>query len=380
MSVLNTSEREDLRETSRRLLETAAPLDAARKGAESGSARSGSWEQMAELGWLAMLTPERCGGLGWGYADAEVILSELGRLCVAGPYVGTGIVAPAVLRTLPEGEAVDRLLTDLASGSRNATVSVVSPAALGGACLSARRLDDSWQLEGEISGVLDLPDADVVLVPVTTEDGPALFVVDGTQPGVSVRAQTTTDTTRRLGTLRLDQVVLPAPALLALGHPAEVATKAGLESLHLAIAIDAAAGAQRAHELALEYSRQRRQFGRQIGAFQIIKHRLANQYLLATSAAISARSAARALDHDPAPEFAVSTAKAYASEAYARVANDAVLVHGAIGFTWEHDLHIYLKRALLDRELGGPPAWHQLRALAIRADLREQPAIHAGQA
>jgi len=379
MSVLSPSERADLRETSRRLLEAAAPLDAARRAAESGSARGGSWEQMAELGWLAMLTPERCGGLGWGYTDAEVILSELGRLCVAGPYVGTGVLAPAVLRTLPEGETVDRLLTNLASGERTATVSLTAPA-LGGAGLSAQRLGDGWQLDGEIAGVLDLPDADVVIAPTTTDDGAVLFVVDVATSGVSVQAQPTTDTTRRLGTLRLDQVVLPDTAVLALGHAAEVATKIGLECLHLAIAIDAAAGTRRVHELAVDFSLRRQQFGRPIGAFQVVQHRLADQYLLATSAAISARTAARALDSDPASQFAVSTAKAYATEAYARVANDAVLVHGAIGFTWEHDLHIYLKRALLDRELGGPPSWHRLRALAIRADLREWPAVHAGQA
>jgi alkylation response protein AidB-like acyl-CoA dehydrogenase len=119
------------------------------------------------------------------------------------------------------------------------------------------------------------------------------------------------------------------------------------------------------HELTLDYARQRHQFGRPIGAFQVIKHRLADQYLDVERAAVSAETAAIALD-GPAAAFAVSTAKAVGTAAYARIAHDAVLLHGAIGFTWEHDLHLYLKRALLDRELGGAPSWHRLRALAIR--------------
>jgi alkylation response protein AidB-like acyl-CoA dehydrogenase len=365
MPVLSPSELHDLRRTCREVLDDVSPMSVTRTGATSALGYdSETWRNLADLGWLAALVPEQQGGLAWGFPEVAAILGELGRHCVPGPYVSTGVLAPTLLSRLTDADAADRLLGELATGEHTVAVALGTPAAVTNTVI-ARQQGGSWRLDGSVEGVLDLPHATVVLTSAMTDQGPGVFALDLSEHAGSVEAQPTVDQTRSLGTLRLEQADVAATAALAVGSAAAEAIAAAQESLYLAIACDAAAGARRVHELALGYSVERRQFGRVIGSFQAIKHRLADQYLLIECAEVSAHTAAEAMDR-PGPEFAVSTAKAYATDAYCRVAHDAVLLHGAIGFTWEHDLHIYLKRALLDRELGGAPSWHRLRALGIR--------------
>jgi alkylation response protein AidB-like acyl-CoA dehydrogenase len=310
-----------------------------------------------------VLIDEDLGGLGWGYGEAAIVLSELGRLCVPVPFVGTAILAPVALKAVPRTAQTEMLCRELAAGKRTATVAL--PSLDADIDVEAEFIDDQWFLHGTVSSVLDLPHADVVLVPVRTTDGVALFAVDVRTPGVSVTEQPTVDTTRDLGTLHMNDVTLSLSAALAGGTLVSDSVLAAQDALAFSLACDAAAGAARVHEMTLDYAQQRHQFGRPIGAFQVVKHRLADQHLGSERAEVSIETAAAALG-GPAGALSVSTAKAVSTDAYARIAHDAVLLHGAIGFTWEHDLHIYLKRALLDRELGGTPPWHRLRALALR--------------
>ena len=375
MSTLSSDERSELRALCRDVLTSAAPLTN-RDGSDAVAVSTSIWPTMVGLGWPGVLVDEAHGGLGWGFTETAIVLTELGRVCAFAPFVGTAILLPVALAELPESPGREAMLSGIAAGVCVGTVAVSAPASPTND-VRARATSQGWRLDGVVTDVVDLGAAAVVLVPVDSPDGPALFAVEVGAPGVDVEVQPTTDASRSLGTLRLQEVAIAESARLASGRSAEAARSAAQEGLFFALACDAAGGAQRVHEMTLEYAKQREQFGQPIGSFQVIKHRLVDQYLLVESATVGVESAAKELDGTGAVDggsaaLTVSTAKAFATDAYVRVAHDAVLLHGAIGFTWEHELHRYLKRAMLDRELAGSPAWHRLRALSERNQIAQR--------
>jgi alkylation response protein AidB-like acyl-CoA dehydrogenase len=370
---------DELRNACRELLTARRPVDQLNRRADDGP-DDALWTELVALGWAGILVPEHAGGLGWSWPQAVVVAEELGRVLAAVPFLSTALVAGEVLRSLPRSETIDELLAAIASGHQTVAVAGHHPTTGSassdwhpGTDLSVAADGAAVRLDGSVPHVLDAGTADALLVVARTPAGPQLLHLALDQPEVTVSETPGIDGTRQLGTVRV------AGALATALCPPEAAAATALrmlDAMALGVAADASGGAAAVHEQSVAYAKERVQFGRPIGAFQAIKHRLADLYLLVQASSAAVAGAARDRGgSDDLPGAGASLAYSYATDAYAQVAGDGILVHGAIGFTWEHHLHRYLKRAKLDQHLAGPPAWHRDRHLAeaLRA-LTPEPA------
>ncbi|HLM64597.1 MAG TPA: acyl-CoA dehydrogenase [Acidimicrobiales bacterium] len=323
------------------------------------------WTELAQLGWLGLAVAESDGGQGYGYAEVAVILEELGRAVAPGPMLPT-VWAAAAIGDRGADALAPRLLHDLGSGRR------VGAVALGGAigatgATGATGGHGRLRLSGGTGPVLCGLIADVVVVPVTLEGVERWALVDGDV--VTATALDALDPTRRLA--RLD--VADAPATLVPGL-----TRARVESVGIALAAaECAGGAAWCVDTAAAHARDRRQFGRPIGQFQAVKHRCADMLVHLEQVRAVAWDAAAALDcggrESPEAALSAAAAGAIALEAFAAVAKDCIQVLGGIGFTWEHDAHLYLRRALALRQLfGGAAPWRAATARAALDGVRRQ--------
>ncbi|MBG6090827.1 acyl-CoA dehydrogenase family protein [Actinomadura viridis] len=330
----------------RRLMETAEGYDPA------------VWAQMAgQLGLQGLAVPEELGGAGFGMREVAVVMEEMGRALVCSPYLSSSVLAATAL--LASGDAGRAWLPGIADGTTRATLAWSEGDGWdpGAVATTAREYGGGWVLDGTKSYVLDGHTAGVVLVTARAGDGPALFAVDGDAPGFTRTPLPTLDQTRRLARLDLDGV----PARLVLPE-AGAALERALDTAAVALAAEQLGGARRMLEMTVEYAKVRRQFGRPIGGFQAIKHRCADMFVLVESACSAVAHAAAVADERPEElPAAAALAKAYCSDAYFEVAGEAIQIHGGIGFTWEHDAHLYFKRARSSQELFGPPARHRRR-------------------
>lgn len=348
-------------ETVRTRSDTAAGFDAA------------VWQRMASLGWPALLVPEVLGGMGASLADAAVVARELGAHAALTPFLSTAVLAATALTAGGAAPFTD-LLGSLADGTAYATAAITGPSGGPGVSslgVSGRPENGGWLLSGEAYFVPDLVSADYLVVAAVTPLGePLLVLTPSVVSGVMRTAVELIDRTRRAGTLYLNDVHVGREAVIAHGEAAARLLDTMFVQANVILAADAVGAAARALDLALAYARQRVQFGRPIGSFQAIKHKLADMFLLVESATTAIDQAAEHADRDLSARR-VASAVSYAQEAAVRVAGDAIQVHGGIGFTWEHDCHILLKRALLDEAMLGGPAYFRGRivsALLERAD------------
>ncbi|TAM64457.1 acyl-CoA dehydrogenase family protein [Mycobacterium sp.] len=326
------------------------------------------WQTVAELDLLGLLVPEQFGGVGAGLPEIAVVLHEIGRRTVPLPIVSSAVLAPTALLHGDNQSLAAEMLPALATGERRAAVVVGGPdgeltPAVWALKWGERRGD--YVLNGVAGFVLDAPGADDLIVAARGEDGLLVAAVDAREAAVIAAA--TTDRTRRLGTVTLDGAAVPAARVLARGDAAGALVARVQAVAAFAIACDAVGLAERTMERTASYAQVRQQFGRAIGSFQAIKHKCAD---MAVAVECSRAALSLALDalrgrpdeqDGPADVAAVSTAKAYACDAAVTVCGDAIQAHGGIGFTWEHDAHLWLKRALLDRALFGSPSWHRRR-------------------
>ncbi|MCB0934547.1 MAG: acyl-CoA/acyl-ACP dehydrogenase [Mycobacterium sp.] len=354
---------DDLREMVRDVLDERASSEAARAVLDTPHGYdNGLWQTVAELDLLGLLVPEDFGGAGAGLAEMSVLLEELGRRTVPLPVVGSAVLAPTALLGGADRTAAVELLPALVSGQERAAV------VMGGA--AGQQDPATWALtwserggrrilDGVSGFVLDAPGADHLVVVARGPEGLLVCVVDAAAATITPIAAT--DQTRRLATVSFDAVVVPAGRVVALGGEA-AAPVARLQSVAaFAMACDALGAAARATQESAEYAKVRRQFGRPIGSFQAIKHMCADMAVAVETGRAAVGLALDELVTGDAPTAAVSTAKAYVGDAAVRVCTDAVQAHGGIGFTWEHDAHLWLKRALLDRALFGSSSWHRRR-------------------
>jgi alkylation response protein AidB-like acyl-CoA dehydrogenase len=316
------------------------------------------WREMAELGWTGLALPEEWGGQGLGIVELAVLFEELGYALAPSPLLSATVVGLALSRCASDDQR-ERYLRPLAEGTRRGTPAlfdVGSTATPGAFKLEAKADGDGVVLDGEKTLVLDAAGADFFLV--SSADGHR-HLVEADADGVTVTPEVTVDPTRRLSSVRLDGVrVATADTLPAEGHKYESV----LDRVCVALAAESTGIAQRTMEMAVEYAKDRQQFGRPIGAYQAVSHRCA-QMLLETENSRSAVYGA-AWAADAAPEgllLAASIAKAYASDAGWRVPDASIQVHGGIGFTWEHDLHFFLKRGRSNAALFGDAKWHRER-------------------
>ncbi|MGH3909427.1 MAG: acyl-CoA dehydrogenase family protein [Pseudonocardiaceae bacterium] len=355
---------DDLRSSVRKLLSVRSGSAAVLARCESADPYDLElWQTMtAELGLAGLLVPEEYGGAGAGAREAAVVAEELGRSVAPVPFLGSAVLATATALACPEP---DTLLTQLAAGERTATLAVPLCTAPD-AAFPERVRAEAGALHGRVSSVVDLDAADAVLVPAHDGDGPALYVVDLPAPDARVDPVISLDLTRRIADLTLDgapgrRVAAGAGAVSALR--AALTTGAGLlasEQLGLAEWCLAAA---------VDFTRTRYQFGRPVGSFQALKHRMADVWAEITTARAVARAAADALAtgaEDTA--VLVAVAAAYCSDVAVHAAEECLQLHGGIGMTWEHPVHLYLARAKTSQIALGTPDQHRT-TLATLLDL-----------
>jgi alkylation response protein AidB-like acyl-CoA dehydrogenase len=331
------------------------------------------WARLgSELGVLGMSVPESDGGVGGTLIDQAVAVEQLGAVLACGPLFGTVYLAIPALVASSEGI---ELLGPLMEGTRTAAFAVDDDAGAfdpASVAVEAVRADAGWTLTGTVERVVDAGAADLLLVAAIGPDGPGLFAVQADSLGVQRIPLGTMDLTRPQATVGL----IDAPARLIAGpDEAERVISHALQVGAALLAVEQVGAAQHLLDLSVDYAKNRLQFGRPIGSFQAVKHRLADDLVAVEHARSSAYHAVWALAHrlevpdDPA--LAVNIAQATCSAAGVRVATDTIQVHGGIGFTWEHQAHLYYKRAYTDAALLGSAEQH--RALVARAVLDGAP-------
>ncbi len=346
-----------IKRTAKEFLESRYKLELVRElAADDRGFTDAQWRELAELGWPGVVVSEADGGLGLGAVELVVIQEELGYALAPTPLLSS--ISAALLLGAVGGDAQrERWLSGLAAGELRGTVAVWDERA--GWSPEASELElDAGTLTGTKIAVPDAAAADVLIV--AGADG-AHFLVQADAPGLRIGAEKPLDPTRKLYRVGFDRT----PA-----EPLERAEPARVQHAYAVIATALAAEnvgvAQRAMEMAVAYAKDRKQFDRPIGSYQAIAHRCAQMLLEVEGARSLGYGAAWALDHDPASALrAASMAKAYASDAGFRVTASALQVHGGIGFTWEHDLHFFLKRAKANAHAFGDARWHRERVAAL---------------
>jgi alkylation response protein AidB-like acyl-CoA dehydrogenase len=319
---------------------------------------------MSDLNWPGLMVSEAYGGQELGTIELAVLMEQLGYALVPGP-IFSSILAGIVLEHGATDEQKERYLAPLASGEQRGTVALWDKGAgwrPDDITLEPESANGGHVLNGEKLFVLDAARADFFIVGAT---GDRRFIVERDAAGVSVIPTETIDGTRKQYAVRLDGVKVDEDATFGLEDT--------LESVRVrvftAVAAELAGIAQRTLEMAVDYAKERKQFGRPIGAYQAVSHRCAQMLLETESARSAVYYAAWAADNEPetAP-LAASMAKAYASDAGVRVTGASLQVHGGIGFTWEHDLHLFLKRASADAVMFGDSRWHRERVARMVID------------
>jgi alkylation response protein AidB-like acyl-CoA dehydrogenase len=358
------SEEQDLlRASARRFLENACPPAVVRRALAHPSADLPElWARLAELGWTGLLVPEADGGLGGSVVDLVVVLEEAGRALLPGPFFST-VTAGAALIAGAAPEVRAALLSRLVDGRLKLALALAGadgqfdPAAI---TLPARRDGRGVVLDGEKHFVLDAHVADLLVIAARTGDGPTLCCVERDAPGVAVTQLPTVDMSRRVCRVGLEGVRVGAERLLAAPGAAGPVLRRALEVGIVGLCAEMVGTAQQALERTVAYVKERTQFGRPVGSFQAVKHRCVDMLVAVESARSLVYYAAWAVAEDaPEARQAVAMAKAFCSEAIVRVTSDAIQLHGGIGFTWEHDIHLFHRRALAQAATFGAAAAHR---------------------
>lgn len=327
------------------------------------------WRRLgSELGVLGMSVPEADGGVGGSLVDQAVAVEEFGAALACGPLFGTVYLTIPALVACPASPVRDELLAALVEGDRTAAFAVGDTAGAFNpdVTVTAAGTGDDVTLTGTVDQVVDGDTADVILLAANGSDGLGLYAVDAAAPGVLRTELVTLDLTRPQATVTLDGA---RARLLAGPEEAERVITHALQVGSALLAIEQVGAAQHLLDLSVEYAKSRLQFGRQIGSFQAIKHRLADMLVDLEHARSTAYHAVWALtDGSDDPALAVSIAQATCSAAFSRIAADTIQVHGGIGFTWEHQAHLYFKRAATDAALLGSAEQHRSRVADLVLD------------
>jgi alkylation response protein AidB-like acyl-CoA dehydrogenase len=350
----------ELRAVARDLLAPTSPL------VTGGEPKHADWQQLAQAGWSGLEVPEELGGAGATLAEVAVVLEELGRAATASPFLGT-VLAVGALGLVEPSPVRDALLAGIAAGDVVAAVAVPIGAvdlAAGQLPFRVDRAGGRARLVGRVPFVPDAPGADRILV--VADDPPSDPVLVDVAPGtgVAVEATPVVDASRSFGEVVADGTPVDDGCWRFTGDPHDLL----LRGAALAVALDSIGVAVAALDATVGYAAVRHQFGRPIGSFQAVKHACANMAVeLTISRRLVADAVERVVAGAPDADPAVSMAKAHAVETAVAATGTALQLHGGIGYTWEHGLHVLLKRAALDRSLFGSPAAHRAR-LARRYD------------
>ena len=359
-------------ETSRKFIESTAPLTTVRELYDNPDGFDRAWwRQAGELGWTSMLVPEEHGGgtvSGNGLLDLVLVAEEMGRTVSPGPFLPTNVVAASVAASGSPAQQ-DALLAGIVAGEITAAWCMDEPGSEWGPAgvqMQARPDDDGFVLAGTKSPVEAAAQAAHLLVTARTGEGLTQFLVDPAAPGVTVTPLQSLDFVRRFATVRFDDVKVPASAVV--GQVGGAATDVERQ-IQVAVALqcaEAVGAADRVFEFTTQYAFDRYSFGRPLASYQALKHRFADMKLWLEACHATASSAARAVQarSEDAAELA-SVAKSYVGDHAVEIIQDCVQMHGGIGVTWDHDIHLYLRRATVNRELYGTPADHRERLAAL---------------
>lgn len=368
-----SADQELLRATVRRFLAEQAPVSPYVRAQldDPRGTTDDVWRSLADLGVTGLLVPEGFGGAGRGMVDQAVVLEELGRAVHPGPYQSSAIGAVSLVLSTGDERDFESFLPGLASGDTIGTVACYEPDSRSewrSPVTSARAVGDGWAMSGTKAHVPDAMAADLLLVTAMTDDGLGVFAVRRDAEGVVVEATPTVDGTRKQASV----VLRDAPAWRlggagvggggvgdggGVGGPGagEAAVAEAVDRLAVASVLDGVGAASRALELAVEYAKEREQFGRPIGAFQAVQQICADMLRAVELARAGAYYAAWACDAADARERhrAAAMAQAFAADELYGVGANAIQVFGGVGFTWEHDIHLYYKRLLTLQHAGG---------------------------
>jgi alkylation response protein AidB-like acyl-CoA dehydrogenase len=367
----HSEEQQLIRDNARALLsERAASAQLRAALAAPGGYDAQLWRTMGELGWTGLAVPQIYGGAGLGWVELCILMEEQGRRLPASPFFATcALAAPLIAASGSEAQR-QALLPRIAAGK------VRIGCALSGSdgrppCDGARVVlegrGDDFSLSGVSDFVIHGDSADLLLVVARASgsrggDGISVAVIPAASTGVSIHPHLMLDLTRPMSRLELDGVTVGREQLLGEAGAAGGAVEEALDLARIALASEALGGAEQVLEMTTAYSKERVQFGRPIGSFQAIKHRLADM-MIEVEAAKSAAWYAACVADERRTELAeaAAIAKSYCCDAYFDCAANAIQLHGGIGFTWEHDAHLYFKRARATATLLGSPAWQRER-------------------
>jgi alkylation response protein AidB-like acyl-CoA dehydrogenase len=367
----------DIAKEARRFLDKECPTDYARDMFEDERGFTDEiWSKMTEMDWMRVRIPEPYGGMGMDLIDLTMVLEEMGRAVVPGPFFSTVLLAAEAVMEAGSDSQKERYLSRIGTGEIRGTLALHEPdggADLGYIQMEARADGDGFVLDGTKLFVPDAHVADFLACAARTEAGndPAqgitLFLVDLSADGVSVSLLPTMDSTRKLCTVEFKEVWVSPEGVLGELHKGWTPLSRVLQRAQVGLCAECVGGAQRAMEIATEYAKIRIQFDQPIGAFQAIKHRCAQMYVEVESSRSILYWAAWAQDHGDSKEaaLAAAVAKAYCSEAFTHVSTGAIQVLGGTGFAWENDIHLYLKRAKANEVALGDPTYHREKVVQL---------------
>jgi alkylation response protein AidB-like acyl-CoA dehydrogenase len=347
-----------LKQSARELLARECGAERVRQAMESETALDAAlWQAVVEQGWTGLAVPEAFGGLGLGMVELAAVFEETGRVCMPGPLLSTTFAAALMTRMgMPEE------LEPVALGEKRATVAILERSAdwsLDSIRCNASPIPEAFVIAGEKLFVPDADTADLILCVARRGDELLIVPVPRDASGLTIERMPSMDETRKLYRVIFGGVIAGTRGVLRSAGPA---LAWALDVATVALCAEMVGGMQWVLDTTVEYAKTRQQFGRVIGSFQAVQHQCADMLVLTESARSATYFAAWTLSHDPeAAQLAVSIAKAYCSDAYREVGNRGVQVHGGIGFTWEHDLQLYYKRARASATMFGDATFHRER-------------------
>ena len=365
-----SEEQEMLRDATRRFLDNECPSSFVRKMMEDDSAHATEmWKKVAEQGWPAILIDEAHGGVGGSFLDMVVILEEMGRSLLPGPFLATALLGTPAILAGGSDEQKNAILPGVAAGETVLSLALAEQSGrydAGGVALAATPKGEDFLLSGEKFFVPDAHVADQIVVVArtgqgaTAEDGISLFVVDAKAPGVTVTQLKTVDMTRRQCHVAFQDVAVPAAQVLGQVGAGWPIVQRTLDQAMAGLCAEMVGTGQQALDMAVAYAKERVQFGKPIGSFQAVKHKCVDMMVQVENARSLTYYAAWTVDENvPEARQAVPMAKAYCSDMCKTVTSEAIQVHGGIGFTWEHDMHLFYRRGLASEAAFGSAPVHR---------------------
>ncbi|HET7873890.1 MAG TPA: acyl-CoA dehydrogenase family protein [Methylomirabilota bacterium] len=364
-------EQELLRSTARKFFENECPSEVVRKLMDTPEGMTPAlWSKLAEQGWLGLTYPEAYDGMGLGLVDLVVLMEEMGRAVVPGPYFSTVLLGGGIVLEAGSEAQKKEWLPKIAGGQARLALAWLEPSAQLGAegiTLTAAEQGGKYILSGTKLFVHDAHTADALVVAARTgKAGVSLFLVPKGAKGLEVALLPTMDQTRKLCEVTLKDVAVGADALVGAAGAGWPALERVIDRATVGLCAEMCGGAQKVLDMTVEYAKIRQAFGRPIGSYQGVKHKAADMLVDVENSKSITYYAAWAMDERvPEAPLAVSMAKAYVSDAYRRVSANGIQLHGGIGFTWEHDLHLYFKRAKGSEFTFGDATYHRERVAQL---------------